>query len=175
MTSLIADVIHLQTWIPAIVQLFAERIHNQQQQLYILMMADLPSITTDVSALEQILVELLTHTCNCTPTGELITVSAHATDYRMQISVSSSGIKYAPELPQDAFYGTPETASQCASPAVAAAQKLAQQLQGSLLLENAPGQTTFTLQFPYETTADCTDASQDGRILLAGASAQFLN
>lgn len=179
MTSLIVDVIHLQTWIPSIVQLFAERIHDRKQQLYILMMADLPSITTDVSALEEILVELLTHTCNCTPAGELITVSADATDYMMQISVSSSGINLsALELPQtcDVFCDMPETTLHYAkqlnltSPTI---QSLVQQLQGSLLLETTVSQTTFTLQFPYETTVSSAAADQDERILLAGASARF--
>lgn len=184
MTSLLVDVIHLQTWIPAIVQSFAAGIYSQQQQLYILMTADLPPLTTDGAVLEQVLLKLLTHACTCTPAGELISVSAQATNNTMQISVSSSDIAsdmeisgHEPSQSFDALYGIPENASwRRSSTELSVIQKLAQQLGASILLERGSSQTTFTLQFPCETWAsDRVDAEVGERIILSsGVSARSI-
>lgn len=178
MTSLLVDVIHLQTWIPSIVQTFEARIHSQRQQLYILMTADLPPLLTDVALLEQILVKLLTQACTYTPAGELISVSAHATDSTIQISISSSGIDLSvQELSQsfDALYYISENAPwQGNSTELSGIQKLMQQLGAAILLERATDQTTFTLQFPRESSAnERVDVAAGERIILSsGASAQ---
>lgn len=176
MTSLLVDVIHLQTWIPAIVQSFAAGLYSQQQQLYILMTADLPPLTTDVAVLEQVLLKLLTHACTFTPAGELISVSADATNNTMQISVSSSDIAsdieisgLEPSQSLDARYGIPENASwRRSSTELSVIQKLAQQLGASILLERAASQTTFILQFPYETSvSDGINNEAGERIILS--------
>lgn len=177
MTSLLVDVIHLQSWIPSIVQSFAKCIHRQQQQLYILMTADLPPLTTDVTVLEQVLLELLTHACTYTPAGELISVSAHATNNTMQISVSSSDIEISAHESSPSFdplYGIPESASwQRSGVELLVIQKLAQQLGASILLERGANQTTFTLQFPYEPSVNDGMNNEAGEriILSSGVSA----
>lgn len=157
MTPLLVDVIHLQTWIPSIVQLFEERIRNQQQQLYILMTADLPPVTIDAPTLEQTLVNLLTNACAYTPAGELITVSAYATDQAMQISVSSSGIELA--------------SWQQNTVELAAVQRLTRRLKASVSLESAANQVTFTLRIPHSVrTGENPRTSKEERIILtAGA------
>jgi hypothetical protein len=153
------DTVNLQTWIPSIVQLFKERIRNQYQQLHILAIAELPSLMTDISDLERILIELLTNACKYTPAGEMIIVSAYTTVNLMQISVSSSGVEIVVDEQSpifNAFYRIPnhdpwqhgETAL-----GLALVQKLVKRLGASIQIENTAGQTSFTVQFPRSVTA----------------------
>ena len=177
MAPLTVDVIRLQTWIPSIVQLFEERIHNQQQQLYILLMADLPPVPTNASALKQTLVELLRYACQHTLAGELITVSAYATDLAMEISVSSSGFRsstHADSSTLDVFHLSTTNASRFYKDTeLTAIQNLAKPLNASLLLESTESQTTFTLQLPYETGAKSNPDNDERIILASGISERF--
>lgn len=68
--------IHLQAWIPHVVEPFLERARNQQQRLRIDIPQSLPPLSTDLSGLERILSELLHNACKYTPAGEEICVSA---------------------------------------------------------------------------------------------------
>ncbi|MDM9385665.1 HAMP domain-containing sensor histidine kinase [Chlorogloeopsis sp. ULAP01] len=130
------DTIDLQIWIPSIVRLFKERICSQQKQLYIVTSAELPLLTTNISDLERILVELLTNACNYTPIGKAIIVCAYTTANTTQLSVSNSSVE------RD---GT--------GLGLAIVQKLAQRLGASIFVESANEQITFTLQFPHKLTA----------------------
>ena len=181
MTSLIVDVITLQTWIPSIVQSLEERIHSRQQQLYILMMADLPPLAIDASVLERLLIELLTNVCNHTPAKEQIVVSADAAKDTVQISISNSDGEY-PIYQQfwtsEACYYVLENHSQANNsqanifqqgnaPELETVQKLAKQLGVSIQLESAANQTTFTIQFPHKfLTNHDTNVSEGERIIL---------
>ncbi|MBD2462502.1 PAS domain S-box protein [Oscillatoria sp. FACHB-1407] len=64
-----------QYWLESLVDIFQERALSQQQRLLVEVEPDLPSMTTDLSKLERILMELLNNACKYTPAGETITVS----------------------------------------------------------------------------------------------------
>lgn len=68
--------IHLQIWLPHVVEPFLERARSQQQQLQIDVPGDLPPLSTDLFGLERILTELLHNACKYTPAGEAIRLSA---------------------------------------------------------------------------------------------------
>jgi len=68
--------IHLQAWIPHVVEPFLERARNQQQHLHIEITEDLPPLSTDLSGLERILTELLHNACKYTPAAEKIQIFA---------------------------------------------------------------------------------------------------
>jgi len=170
MTSLMLDVVNLQSWLPAIVQLFEARIHRQQQQLYILLVADLPPLTTNVAVLEQILIELLTYAYQQTPIGELITVSACVVKEAIQISISNSGIEnFTPEPSRlfDSLCYLSQSNLQSSRSGLARAQELARQLGTAIQLENAFNQTTLTLQFAdQELIPDRPQTEDSERIIL---------
>ncbi|MBW4636082.1 MAG: HAMP domain-containing histidine kinase [Iphinoe sp. HA4291-MV1] len=158
-TPPIMDTINLKTWIPSTVWLFEERIRNSRQQLYILTTAELPPLTTDISDLERILIELLTNACKYTPAGEMIIVSAYATVNTIQISVSNSGVEIAADEQIrifDAFYRIPNNdpwQHGGTGLGLALVYKLVKRLGASIQVESATGQTTFTVQFPQSDTA----------------------
>lgn len=68
--------IHLQAWIPHVIEPFLERARNQQQHLQIEIPEDLPPLSTDLSGLERILTELLHNACKYTPAGGKIQIFA---------------------------------------------------------------------------------------------------
>jgi PAS domain S-box-containing protein len=68
--------IDLKIWLPHIAEVFESRIHNQQQQLQLLISSDLPPLVTDLAYLERVVMELLNNACKYTPAGEIITLSA---------------------------------------------------------------------------------------------------
>lgn len=186
MTSLIVDVITLQTWIPAIVQSVEERIHSRQQQLYILMMADLPPLAIDASVLERLLIELLTDVCNHTPARELIIVSACTVRDTVQISISNSGIEslvrkqiqpseacyYISANSPQAHHSQADNTQQDSDIELVTVQTLAQQLGVFIQSESAANQTTLTIQFPQRFLANPhTNMSEDERIILLRGAA----
>jgi signal transduction histidine kinase len=164
---MLVDTVDLQTWIPSIVRPFEERIHRQHQQLYLVTLAELPLLKTDLLDLEQILIELLTNACKYTPTGEMIIVSADVSGNTTQLSVSSSGVEIATEEQSrifDAFYRIPNSdpwQHGGTGLGLALAQKLAQRLGASIQVNSGNGQTTFTVQFPNKefanNYANCSD------------------
>lgn len=180
MTSLMVNVVNLQSWIPAIVELFKERIHEQQQQLYILLTADLPPLTTDAAVLQQVLIELLTYACQQASMGELITVSACAIQDTIQISIGHSGIEIATRDQSrlfDSLCYVPQTDSQPHNGnGLMRAQSLAKQLGTSIQLENAPNQTMLTLQFPYKVLSNDRQPNHESEriILLSGTTTKPL-
>jgi signal transduction histidine kinase len=163
--------IDLQTWLPCIVGLFKERICSQQQQLYILTTAEIPQLTTDICALEQILTELLTNACKYTPAGKAIVVCAYATQNAIQISVSNSGVEISTEQQTRIFapfYRIPNNdpwQMGGSGLGLALVQKLAQQLGALIQVESIAGQTTFTVVFPQTNKVSHSKNSERIRFL----------
>lgn len=153
---MLLDTIDLQTWVPSVVESFEERMHLRHQQVYLVTLAQLPFLTTDLAELERILMELLTNACKYTPIGELIIVSVYASDKGTQLSVSSCGVEISVEEQSrifDAFYRTPNSdpwQHSATGLRLALVQKLVKRLGASMRVESGNGQTTFTVEFPNE-------------------------
>lgn len=111
-------------------------------------------MTTDLTALERILTELLNNACKYTPSRETISVSVHATAEMLQLCVSNSGVEIAAsELSQifNTFYRIPNNDPWKHSGTglgLALVKKLVERLGATIQVESAAGQTTFTVQFP---------------------------
>lgn len=169
--SLIRDILELQQldadsgrWAPAIVDLYRvipqivqpylEQARIHQQALDLDMASDLPPMVGDPVILKRILSELLTNACKYTPAGEQITVKVRATEERLLLSVTNSGV----EIPADElnrifnkFYRIPKTdrwQQGGTGLGLAVVQKLAERLGGTIKVNSAGGLTCFALELP---------------------------
>ncbi|BCL36038.1 GAF domain-containing protein [Nostoc sp. MS1] len=146
--------IDLQTWLPPIVESFHDLTSCQRQELNLIIEPGLPRLETDITELERIVTELLTHTCKYTPAGESITVSAQLTADAMQLSISNSGL----EIPHDVrsrifepFYHISDKDPWKYSGTgleMALVKQMIKHLGGSINVESGNGQTTFMIKFP---------------------------
>lgn len=164
--------IHLQNWLPRLIEPFHARIANHQQRLHIDLPNDLPILISDSKILGRILSELLNNACKYTPANHEI---------RLQIDLQPPPAPApAPSLAQDResvpsltitlqnqatippgelpnifakFYRVPN-----ADPwkqggtglGLALVQKFVAQLQGTIQVESIHGWTIFTLCLPLD-------------------------
>lgn len=168
--------IHLQDWLPHIVESFQPRAQTQQQNLQISFPPELPSIVSDLSSLTRILSELINNACKYTPIGEQIIVTAQAIREKkneqegqkirssssstcssldaIQIIVKNSGVTISPEELSrifDPFYRIPKS-----DPwkyggtglGLALIKKLVHQLQGEIEVTSDQNWTAFTIVIP---------------------------
>lgn len=147
--------IDLSTWLPPIVESFAERTRSQQQSLEVNISNDLPKLITDESKLERLLTELLHNACKYTPASERILVTAKTKSDRLLLQVSNSGIEIpAAELSRifDKFYRIPNN-----DPwkyggtglGLALVKKLVEHLDGTIQATASFGWTRFTVELPF--------------------------
>ncbi len=147
-------VIDLQTWLPPIVESFREVTACQRQQLTLKIETALPALETDITDLERVVTELLSHVCKYTPVGESITVSAYHTAENVQISFRNSGLEIpANQLSRifEPFYHLAKNdpwKSSGTGLELALVQKMVKHLGGSIDVESAVGQTTFIVALP---------------------------
>jgi PAS domain S-box-containing protein len=159
--------IHIQHWLPQILEAFAERIHNQNQHLQIDIPADLPAYFIDRQSLTRILLELLNNACKYTPPHETIRVSVHIASlpqnqplnpsfpfsHSLQITIANSGVEIPPEecirifnpfyrIPNGDPYKQGGTGL-----GLALVKKLVDRLQGTISVASSQNWTIFTLQF----------------------------
>ena len=153
--------IDLQPWLSQVIEPFRTIAHGYQQTLQVNLPGDLPSLLSDATSLERILIELLNNACKYTPPGESITVTVDVcpatpelpTD-KLQLRVSNSGV----EIPTDQlsfifekFYRVPS-----ADPwkrggtglGLALVKKLINHLGGFIEVESTSAQTSFTVSLP---------------------------
>ncbi|MBW4643954.1 MAG: GAF domain-containing protein [Goleter apudmare HA4340-LM2] len=152
--------IDLQTWLPPIIESFRELTACQRQRLKLTIETALPPLETDITELERIFTELLSHICKYTPAGESITVSAHLTIDAVQISIQNSGLEIPPEQLLrifDPFYRLSKNDPWKYSGTgleLSLVQKMVRHLGGIIRVESAAGQTTFIVEFPLEPLAN---------------------
>lgn len=150
--------IDLSSWVPPIVESFAERTRSQQQSLEVSIPNDLPTLITDESKLERLLSELLHNACKYTPASERILVTAKTKSDRLLLQVSNSGIEIpAAELSRifDKFYRIPNN-----DPwkyggtglGLALVKKLVEHLDGTIQATASFGWTNFTVELPFTPT-----------------------
>ncbi|MBW4474821.1 MAG: PAS domain-containing protein [Stenomitos rutilans HA7619-LM2] len=146
--------VDLKLLLPHLVEPFAEKAQQQQQQLTLTLSSALPLLTTDVPMLTRVLSELLTNACKYTRAGEKITVTAQLEPDSLQISVANSGIEIPPkELPRifDKFYRIPNNdpwRHGGTGLGLALVQKLVDRLGATIAVASTANQTTFVVSFP---------------------------
>ncbi|MBL1173512.1 GAF domain-containing protein [Pantanalinema sp. GBBB05] len=146
--------INLALWLPHLVEPFIERTQQQQQTIVLTIPEQLPTLTTDLSYLQRMLMELLTNACKYTPAGEYIRLSVETLPDEILLCVANSGV----EIPLaerdrifDRFYRIPNNDPWKYSGTglgLALVKKLAEQLGITIRLESANNQTTFQLKIP---------------------------
>lgn len=155
--ALALNTVQIQQWIQQIVQGFQERARSRQITLQTnLPPQELPPLTSDITALERILAELLNNACKYTPPEGSIWVSARIEGNMLQLSVTNLGAEIpASELSRifDKFYRVPN-----ADPwkqggtglGLALVKRLAQYLEGTVQVESGAGRTTFIVEIPNQ-------------------------
>ncbi|MEH2291201.1 sensor histidine kinase [Nostoc sp.] len=147
--------IDFQSWLHPIIESFRHLTNCQRQQLNLTVDRALPPLETDITDLERIVTELLNHACKYTPAGESITVSAHLIGDRVELNITNSGIELTSnELSRifEPFYHLSKHDPWKHSGTgleLALVQKMVRHLGGSIYVESAAGQTTFTVKFPF--------------------------
>lgn len=146
--------IDLQTWLPPIVESFRDLTNVQRQQLNLIIAPGLPRLETDITELERVVTELLTHTCKYTPAGETITVTAQLTDNAVQLSISNSGLEISAEMRSRIFepfyhisHNDPWKYSGTGLE-MALVKQIIKHLDGHICVESGNGQTIFMIKFP---------------------------
>ncbi|WP_414566031.1 MULTISPECIES: GAF domain-containing protein [unclassified Anabaena] len=146
--------IDLQTWLPPIVESFRELTSCQKQELNLIIESGMPLLETDITDLEQIITELLNHTCKYTRAGQSITLAVNLTVDTVQLTFLNSGLEIpANDLSRifEPFYHISKNDPWKYSGTgleLALVQKMVRNLGGSIDVESADGQTSFIVQFP---------------------------
>lgn len=142
-------------WVPNVIQSFSTRARNRQQNLRIDCPQDIPSLVSDRSNLERILVELLNNACKYTPTGGDVKLQVRHLDPSESIGFTVSNEAEIPpsELPRifEKFYRVPHSdpwKQGGTGLGLALVQKLVEQLQGTIEVKSEGGWTQFIVQLP---------------------------
>lgn len=155
-------VIHLQDWLPEVIQPFLQRIAQQQQYLEVNGIEHLPDVAIDPLSLERLLSELLNNACKFTPPGGKILITALAPPPKikgvqmLQLTVTNSKVEIpAREIPQifERFYRIPNSDRWKhigTGLGLALVKKLVEHLNGSIAVESGHGQTCFTVTIPSD-------------------------
>ncbi|MEH2042331.1 GAF domain-containing protein [Nostoc sp.] len=147
--------IDFQSWLHPIIESFRDLTNCQRQQLNLTVDRALPPLETDITDLERIVTELLNHACKYTPAGESITVSAQLIGDTVELNITNSGIELTSnELSRifEPFYHLSKHDPWKHSGTgleLALVQKMVRHLGGSIYVESAAGQTTFTVKFSF--------------------------
>ncbi|MBD1903207.1 GAF domain-containing protein [Trichocoleus sp. DQ-A3] len=146
--------IHLQDWIPHIVEPFEQRTHKHKQILQVEIPEELPILISDPFCLARILTELLNNACKYTPQGEKIKVAVHAKSEKLQLEVTNSGIEIpTDEIPRifDKFYRIPSNdpwKHGGTGLGLALVQKMVAYLGGTIKVESESKITCFLVELP---------------------------
>lgn len=148
--------LHLQDWIPHLMEAFELRAASQQQTLTIQVDPHLPSLSLDVASLSRILCELLTNACKYTPAGGEILVQAFQENTLLHLRVINRGI----EIPQaeltrvfDKFYRIPNNdpwKHGGTGLGLALIKRLVAALSGTIHAQSANNSTEFIVQLPLQ-------------------------
>ncbi len=146
--------IDLNQWLPAIIEPFATRAQEHEQQLIIELPPNLPIITTELNSLKRIVAELLHNACKYTPPGEQIKLAVWVRDDSLHMQVSNSGVELPPEtLPHlfEKFYrvtGTDRWKQGGTGLGLALVKRLVEHLNGTISVNSENSLIWFTLRLP---------------------------
>ncbi|TVQ18525.1 MAG: PAS domain S-box protein [Leptolyngbya sp. DLM2.Bin15] len=151
---LVLTSLHLQDWLPHILEPFMMRAQQQQQNLTLTLDPSLPLLVTDLSHFQRILHELLTNACKYTPAGGMVNLAVRANLGILEIVVANSGVEIpASERDRifDRFYRIPNHdpwKHGGTGLGLALVQKLVACLGGTIQVDSGDHRTWFTLQLP---------------------------
>lgn len=149
-----AEPILLEDWLPPVIEGFYERAEAHHQTLELHLAPQLPAIVSDQVSLQRVMMELVNNACKYTPPEGQIKVSASLTASHMELAVSNSGSEIPDnELPRifEKFYRVPQSdpwKRGGTGLGLALVKKLVECLGGSISVQSAAGQTTFTVFLP---------------------------
>ncbi|MEN9216150.1 MAG: PAS domain S-box protein [Gloeomargarita sp. HHBFW_bins_162] len=141
--------IDLQTFVPPLLEPFAERTKQQQQTLLVELPDDLPPGFAHPPYLERIISELVGNACKYTPAGEKIIISGGAQGEQVWINVINTGVEIPPSEQTrifEKFYRIPTN-----DPwqyggtglGLALVKELVERMEGVITLTSGAGQTCF--------------------------------
>jgi len=145
----------LNNWLSHVLESYELQTQNHQQQLVTQFAPMLPRLTTDLTCLNRIVVELLNNACKYTPAHETITVSTEATADHILLRVSNSGVEISPDEQTrmfDKFYRIPNNDPWKHSGTglgLALVWQLVNHIGGSIQVTSGDRVTCFTLQLPH--------------------------
>lgn len=146
--------INLNDWLLHVLEPYEFRTQSHQQELIVQLEPTLPPLTTDLTCLNRIVVELLNNACKYTPAHAAITVITAAIDSHILIRVTNSGVEIAPAEQLrifDRFYRIPNNDPWKYSGiglGLALVRQLVHHINGSIAVSSGNGSTSFTLQLP---------------------------
>ncbi len=152
--------IRLDHWIYHILEGFEMRMKTQKQTLSVELPNQTTSITTDISSLNRILIELLTNACKYTPAGETITVKAVLETDQLELHISNTGVTIPPaELERifDKFYRIPNHdpwQHDGTGLGLAIVKKMIEYMGGNIIAKSANNVTEFIVSCPLATDAN---------------------
>jgi len=117
---------------------------------------DLPTLRTDAPLLRQVVLNLMTNALHAVDKGGRISVTAQATDERMDISVTDNGCGIAQENMDKLFnpFFTTKPPGQGTGLGLALCHNLVLGMGGAILVESREGQgATFTVRLPRQPRA----------------------
>lgn len=154
--SLHRHTIQVRPWLSALVNAFEERSQAMRQTFQLIMSPTLPTLVSDQTHLERILIELLNNACKHSPPEAVITVRAQATGDTLQMIVSNSGVEIPPSEQLrifDKFYRIPSNdpwKQGGTGLGLALVKKLVTHLSGNIRVDSSAQLTSFTLELPLE-------------------------
>ena len=155
--SLVLETVQIKDWLSQLVESFQQRAEARRLNLILdIFQTQIPPLVSDISSLERLLGELLNNACKYTPPGERIIVSVRTQPGKVQLKVTNFGTEIPTEEFSrifDKFYRV-----ESADPwkqggtglGLALVKRLAEHLGGTISVESANLQTTFTVELPNQ-------------------------
>ncbi|MDF0552532.1 PAS domain-containing protein [Kamptonema sp. UHCC 0994] len=155
--SLVLETVQIQHWLPQLVAGFKERAEARQLTIIIdIPQTQIPPLVSDISSLDRLVSELLNNACKYTPPGQQIIVSIRAQPGKVKLKITNFGTEIPTEEFSrifDKFYRI-----KSADPwkqggtglGLALVKRLAEHLGGTIHVESANVQTSFTVELPNQ-------------------------
>lgn len=146
------EVIHLQQWLPGILEPFQDRANMRRQALVINVDPGLHTITADSKALKRVLSELLHNAVKYTPSCGAIALRAACSDKGVSFTVANTGSTLPiTELPKifNRFYRCEQTDVWCEGGSglgLALVQKVIEGMNGSVWVESRNEELRFVIE-----------------------------
>ncbi|MBD2104344.1 CHASE4 domain-containing protein [Leptolyngbya sp. FACHB-261] len=155
--------LHLDEWLPEILQAFQSRLNSRQQTLQVELSPELPPLLSDQAGVTRILSELLNNACKYTISGGKIALSVRCvTQPQLTDRTSSLAIAFcvaneaeipATDLPRifEKFYRVPEAdrwKQGGTGLGLSLVKNLVEHLRGKIQVESRDGWTQFTVELP---------------------------
>ena len=148
------EVLELNFWLTDLMQLYLDRIKNQQQELILNLSSKEINLTVDPMILDRIVKELVNNAWKYTPSEGTITVKTKSTESEVSLSIINSGAEIPTEEQElifEQFYRIPNN-----DPwqyggtglGLTLVKKLVEILNGTINVQSDRSSTVFCVKFP---------------------------